>query len=319
MALGGAVVVVLATLAGLTAVPALVAVAHRRITGPRAPGTGCSTDCRGRARPCCSRGWPRSRRPGRGRSRSPSRPACSCSRCRSCSAPTWPTPTPGRCPRTAEARQLHEVVQRDFNVGRAEPVVVVVDADPATAAVRDLLNQLNTMPGVVLMQPRPDIAGPGRDHRRHARGRDRRPDLPRPGARRSARWTHRCPLLVGGPAAELVDYQESVAGRLPIAVLVLFLATAILLFVLTGSLVIPVKALLMNALTLLATLGVLVVVFQWGVGDAVARLRLLGRDRRDHAGAALRLHLRAVDGLRGLPAGPDQGGMGPAGTPPPAR
>jgi RND superfamily putative drug exporter len=77
------------------------------------------------------------------------------------------------------------------------------------------------------------------------------------------------PLLVGGPAAELVDYQESVAGRLPIAVLVLFLVTAILLFVLTGSLVIPVKALLMNALTLLATLGALVVVFQWGVGDVL--------------------------------------------------
>jgi RND superfamily putative drug exporter len=60
-----------------------------------------------------------------------------------------------------------------------------------------------------------------------------------------------------------------VAGRFPVALLVILLSTAVLLFVLTGSLVVPVKALLMNALTLLATLGVLVVVFQWGIGDAL--------------------------------------------------
>jgi RND superfamily putative drug exporter len=60
-----------------------------------------------------------------------------------------------------------------------------------------------------------------------------------------------------------------VAGLFPIALLIVLLATAVLLFVLTGSLVVPVKALLMNALTLLATLGVLVVVFQWGIGDAL--------------------------------------------------
>jgi RND superfamily putative drug exporter len=77
------------------------------------------------------------------------------------------------------------------------------------------------------------------------------------------------PVLVGGAAAELVDYRDSVAGRFPIAVLVVLLSTTVLLFVLTGSLVLPLKALLMNALTLLATLGVLVVVFQWGVGDAL--------------------------------------------------
>lgn len=49
----------------------------------------------------------------------------------------------------------------------------------------------------------------------------------------------------------------------------LLLVTGVLLFVLTGSVVIGVKALLMNALTLLATLGILVVVFQWGVGAAL--------------------------------------------------
>jgi RND superfamily putative drug exporter len=77
------------------------------------------------------------------------------------------------------------------------------------------------------------------------------------------------PVLVAGPAAELIDARESVASRLPIAVAVIVVATAILLFALTGSVVVPVKALCMNVLTLLATLGVLVAVFQWGWGSAL--------------------------------------------------
>jgi RND superfamily putative drug exporter len=71
---------------------------------------------------------------------------------------------------------------------------------------------------------------------------------------------------VGGPAAELVDYENSVGGHLPVVVLILLVAAGILLFLLTGSVVVPVKAVLLNILTLGATLGVLVVTFQWGWG-----------------------------------------------------
>ena len=68
-------------------------------------------------------------------------------------------------------------------------------------------------------------------------------------------------MLVGGPAAELIDAKQSTRGRLPIALVVVMIPTALLLFVLTGSLLIPLKALVLNALTLLATLGVLVLLF----------------------------------------------------------
>jgi RND superfamily putative drug exporter len=71
---------------------------------------------------------------------------------------------------------------------------------------------------------------------------------------------------VTGEAAKVVDYRESLATRLPIAAGVVLVATALLLFALTGSVVVPVKALLLNVLTLTATLGVLVVLFQWGWG-----------------------------------------------------
>jgi RND superfamily putative drug exporter len=171
-------------------------------------------------------------------------------------------------PASAEARKLQETVQRDFSGGQADPIVVVLDADPAGTPARDFMNALNTLNGVLRVQPRPDIAAPAAiiDVTPEGATADQNS---RDVVRAIRAMDPPFPVLVGGSAAELVDYRTSVAGRFPVALLVILLSTAVLLFALTGSLVIPVKALLMNALTLLATLGVLVVVFQWGVGDAL--------------------------------------------------
>ena len=49
-----------------------------------------------------------------------------------------------------------------------------------------------------------------------------------------------------------------------------------LLLALTRSVVVPVKALVLNVLTLLASLGVLVAVFQWGWGEPVLRFESWG-------------------------------------------
>jgi RND superfamily putative drug exporter len=274
MALGGAVAVLLATLAGLTAVPALIAAAHRRI-----PATRDATRVLAFRRPSAS---------ASAAGTAPGLLARLAVFAQGRPAPVALAVTAGllvlslpfvfavnlensdarALPAGAEARKLQEVVQRDFSGGQAEPIVVVVDADPADAPVRDFMNALNTLDGVLRIQPRPDIAAPAaiidvtpEDETAGQASRDvvraiRAMDPP-------------FPVLVGGAAAELVDYRDSVANRFPIALVVIVLATAVLLFVLTGSLVIPVKALLMNALTLLATLGVLVVVFQWGIGDAL--------------------------------------------------
>jgi putative drug exporter of the RND superfamily len=55
---------------------------------------------------------------------------------------------------------------------------------------------------------------------------------------------------VTGPAAFLVDYRDSLAGRLPYALALIGLATFVLLFLMTGSVVVPVKAIVMNVLSL---------------------------------------------------------------------
>jgi RND superfamily putative drug exporter len=274
MALGGAVAVLLATLAGLTAVPALIAAAHRRIPAAH-DATRVLTFRRGIAATLRRRAAPGLL--ARLAAYAQSRPA-----------PVALAVTAGllvlslpfvlavnlensdarALPASAEARKLQEAVQRDFSGGQADPIVVVVDADPAGAPVRDFLNALNTLDGVLRVEPRPDIVAPAAvvdvTPEGETAGRTSR-DL----VRAIRALDPPFPVLVGGGAAELVDYRDSVADRLPVAVLIILLSTAVLLFVLTGSLVVPVKALLMNALTLLATLGVLVVVFQWGIGDAL--------------------------------------------------
>lgn len=83
------------------------------------------------------------------------------------------------------------------------------------------------------------------------------------------------PALVGGPGARLADTEQALAGRLPAVVGVTVLVTFVLLLAFTRSVLIPVKALVLNALGLAATSGILVAVFQQGhlaplLGDVTA-------------------------------------------------
>ncbi|HEX8863811.1 MAG TPA: MMPL family transporter [Actinomycetes bacterium] len=69
---------------------------------------------------------------------------------------------------------------------------------------------------------------------------------------------------VGGRSAQLVDTKAAIGDRLPLAVAIIAVATLVLLFLMTGSVVIPVKALILNLLSLSAVYGAMVFVFQEG-------------------------------------------------------
>ena len=69
---------------------------------------------------------------------------------------------------------------------------------------------------------------------------------------------------VGGPAAELLDVKAKLSARLPYAALMVCLATLVLLFLMTGSIIVPIKAVLMNILSLGASFGAMVWIFQEG-------------------------------------------------------
>ncbi len=70
--------------------------------------------------------------------------------------------------------------------------------------------------------------------------------------------------VVGGGAAEFVDQQAAIGSRLPLAVGLVVALTMLVLWLMTGSVVLPVKAVLMNGLTVAASLGVLTFVYQDG-------------------------------------------------------
>ena len=72
------------------------------------------------------------------------------------------------------------------------------------------------------------------------------------------------PVRVGGLAASQIDEERSVAHHIPLAGAVLAITTLLLLFAMTRSVLLPVKALIMNVLSLSAALGLLVLVFQDG-------------------------------------------------------
>ncbi|MFF1494852.1 MMPL family transporter [Streptomyces sp. NPDC058304] len=69
---------------------------------------------------------------------------------------------------------------------------------------------------------------------------------------------------VTGQAAVLVDAQKAIAEKVPAALALVVLATLLLVFLLTGSVLIPVQAVLLNALSLTAMFGAVVWVFQEG-------------------------------------------------------
>ena len=72
------------------------------------------------------------------------------------------------------------------------------------------------------------------------------------------------PVLVGGKTAQLVDAKAVINSRLPWALGWIAVTTFILLFLMVGSLLVPLKALLLNMLSLSATFGALVWIFQDG-------------------------------------------------------
>jgi uncharacterized membrane protein YdfJ with MMPL/SSD domain len=70
--------------------------------------------------------------------------------------------------------------------------------------------------------------------------------------------------LIAGAPAELVDQRHSLAAHLPLALAFIVLSTALILFVMTGSVLLPIIALAMNTLTVSVAFGVLVLIFQDG-------------------------------------------------------
>ena len=77
-------------------------------------------------------------------------------------------------------------------------------------------------------------------------------------------------VLVSGNTARFIDQKQSLLDHAPLVIVLVGAATALLIFLLTGSLLLPLKTLVMNSVTLGAALGVIVIAFQHGALDGIA-------------------------------------------------
>ena len=167
-------------------------------------------------------------------------------------------------PESSNARQVDDAIEREFPPSRTAPVTVLVEAPRAEAgAVRAYATELGELPGVAgVGPPRPlsegmwqvDVTPRERalDESTRALVRDIRAG-PAPG-----------PLAVTGESAGFVDQQAALGDRLPLALAILATTTLLILFFMIGSVLLPLKSLLMNLLGLCAAFGLLVLVFQDG-------------------------------------------------------
>jgi RND superfamily putative drug exporter len=193
-------------------------------------------------------------------------------------------------PKAAPAAVASQILRDRFPGREASPVNVVVPAGASADAVDAYAAALSRVDGVVRVTTPADVVvrgavvGPnpqpqgwtaGDGARRLALVADVDPRSPQGQALTDAVRAVPAPVagvLVGGTAAEYADSQAGITDRLPLVLTWIALTTLIVLFLFTGSVVLPFKAIALNVLSLGATLGVIVWVFQDGhlkgiVGD----------------------------------------------------
>ena len=113
---------------------------------------------------------------------------------------------------------------------------------------------------------------------------------------------------VTGFTAGFLDLQDSLVEHLPLVLAIVVVVTFVVLFLMTGSVILPLKQVLMNVLGLSADLRDPGADLPGRALRGPARLHEPGRARVDAAAAAVRGRLRPLDRLRRLPALADQGG-----------
>ena len=165
-------------------------------------------------------------------------------------------------PADNEARIVADALERDFPPNRTTPVLVVAETGDRGAVARYTAD-LERLPGAAAVQePRTVADGLTRINVISRAGEldDRSQQLVRDVRGLDPGFD----TLVGGQAAEFIDQRQSIGDHLPVALAIVALATFTVLFLMTGSVVLPLKAILMNVLTLSAAFGLLVLVFQDG-------------------------------------------------------
>jgi uncharacterized membrane protein YdfJ with MMPL/SSD domain len=174
------------------------------------------------------------------------------------------TVDPTVLPESASARQAYDTVSQQFPPYRDSPIWLDVEggSPKAAAAVAAEVRQVDGVDEVAPPQRLEDgvtaiqvvSANPFASDASQATVKAIRDLSPPAGTT----------VKVSGVSADFVDFQSSLERHMPIALAIVIGATLVILFLMTGSVVLPIKSLLMNFLNLSAVFGLLVLIFQDG-------------------------------------------------------
>jgi uncharacterized membrane protein YdfJ with MMPL/SSD domain len=174
------------------------------------------------------------------------------------------TVDPTVLPKSASARQAYDLVNREFPPFREAPIWIALEGGGPKAASRFAARVRrvggvaevappqplrNGVTGIRVISAHPFVSEASQSTVRAVRAMRPPPDST---------------VLVGGATADFIDLQSSLTRHLPIVLAIIVIATLTILFLMTGSVVLPIKSLLMNFLNLSAVFGLLVLIFQDG-------------------------------------------------------
>jgi RND superfamily putative drug exporter len=189
------------------------------------------------------------------------------------------TPDEGALPESRTERRAYDLVAQGFGPGINGPLVIAVDILKDASVVQPLLDAVKADKGIAAVAP-PDvnvaaglatlvafpITGPQDDATLETVRRLRTDVFPAV-LRGSPAAAH-----IGGQTASFADVGAKVNDRLPLFVGAVILLSILLLTLVFRSIVVPLKAALMNLLSIGASFGVMVMVFQWGWGAGLIGL-----------------------------------------------
>ncbi len=174
------------------------------------------------------------------------------------------TVDPKVLPEDASARQAYDFTSAEFPPYRETPIWVLVE-DGTRATAIEVRERVRETVGVAAVQPPQRLA----DDLTLVQGISADPFVSEESQATVERLREIEPpgpaeVRVAGATAEFIDFQESLVRHGPVALSIVIGATLVILFLMTGSIVLPIKSLIMNFLNLSAVFGILVWIFQDG-------------------------------------------------------
>ena len=187
------------------------------------------------------------------------------------------SPDDGTLPEHRTERRAYDLAAAGFGAGSNGPLVIAVDVARGARVLEPLRRAVGADAGIAAVAPAEmhggvatltafPTTGPQAAETRVTLARLRADVLPPVLAAHGAR------AHIGGPTATFADVSDRVKERLPLFVAAVIGLSLVLLIAVFRSLLVPLKAALLNLLSIGAAYGVLVMVFQWGWGAGLIGL-----------------------------------------------